>query len=186
MHCSGARSVSSRSPFSQEPIQIWVGSYSCVIPHRNAAEWINALSLSDGPNMAAVNLARETSREILLDQMAAGEITTEEVAEASWSLLATGTGYKWWEGARLLLGSSNPSILGRTVVTGMDPWTLTAAQWCAGVYQLCTEEADDRGRLKFDASLSMPPQGIQDDDDSWGAQSLGDMMAQARQMPGMG
>ena len=78
----------------------------------------------------------------------------------------------------------NQGILGRTVAVGMDPWELTAAQWCAGVYHICTEHADARGKMKFDASLSQPPPGIKDDSD-WGAESIESMLAQARQMPGM-
>lgn len=155
-----------------------------VIPHRNAAEWVNAITADAGPNMLVVALARDLTRDVILDDLAVGQLNEDDLAQASWSLLAQGTGMSWWEGARLLLASQNNGILGRTVASGMDPWELTAAQWCAGVYFLCTEHADERGRIKFDATLSQPPAGIKDESD-WGSESIESMLAQARQMPGM-
>lgn len=177
--------MSDRSPFSDAPIVVHVGEQPVEIPHRNAAEWINAVHAANGPGALVVFLARENTSEIVKDELAAGLITLEEIQEASLDLIREAVPYQWWKTVRLMFLSGRPEVLGRTVMHGMDPWELGISQWCAGVYALCTENSDDRGRLKFDASLESRPAGVEDDDVR-GDESFDALVNQARNMPGMG
>lgn len=176
--------MANRSPFAQEPIVVPLAGESVSVPHRNAAEWVTAAYQRNGPGGMLLELCRETTRSILRDELISGSVTVEQIADASHTLMQEAIPYRWWESTRLLLVSGDPSVLGRTVVAGMDPWELTAAQWCAGIYTICTEHADDKGRLKFDAMLSQAPAGYEDD--SWGEESFTAMINEARRMPGMG
>lgn len=177
--------MSNRSPFSDSPITVQMGEYTTVVPHRNAAEWVDAVHIGHGPDSVAVLLSRETTREILYDALAVGDITREEMADASHNLISQAVdGYQWWKTARLLLLSATPGALGHTVVRGMDPWTLTVTQWCAGVYTIFTENADEKAKGRFDASLEARPPGVEDDGD-WGADAFDAMVNAARSMPGM-
>lgn len=176
--------MDSRSPFSQDPIVVAVGSHRVHVPHRNAAEWVDAMQRRNGPGGVLLELCRENTHDILKDALITGDVSAQDVVEASHRLIETAIPYRWWEATRLLVLSADTGVLGRTVLAGMDPWELTAAQWCAGVYAICTEHADEKGKFKFDAMLSNPPEGV--DDDSWGEESFDAMVAQARRMPGMG
>lgn len=150
----------------------------------SAAEWVEAMLCGQGPDGLLLELADRADAEELKDALAVGNLEPHHVTEASHELLTEAIPYKWWESARLLILSSRADIVGRTVVAGMDPWKLTPAQWCAGVYRLCTENMDEKGLFKFDAAISSPPAGV--DDMEWGEESFDVMVAQARQMPGMG
>ena len=177
--------MSSRTPFSDDALTVDLGGERVAIPHRNAVEWINAIH---GPQSVAglvVILARETSRELILDALSTGDLENEQLSKASYDLLKMAAPfYSWWVTAKLLILSGKPEVLGRTVLAGMDPWSLTVAQWVTAIYALLTEHADEKGRFKFDAMLQTPPAGIEDDD--WGDESFDAMVAQARRMPGMG
>lgn len=176
--------MSERPPFSDDPITVDLGGERVMVPHRNAAEWINAIHGPQSVPGLVVVLARETSSELILDALGNGDLENEQLAAASYELLVQAVPfYRWWVTARLLMVSSKPDVLGRTVLAGMDPWTLTVAQWVAAVYVLLTKNADEKGKFKFDAQLEATPAGVEDDD--WGDESFDAMVAQARQMPGM-
>lgn len=151
------------------------------VPYRPAEAWISALQES-GPGTVLLSLAGTTSAESLLDGMADGELDHQEVAAASHRLIEYATGRKWWEAVRLLAASVRPDVLGRTVLAGMDPWSLTPGQWCAGVYAIFTDGLDKDGLFKFDAMLGDPPEGVEDDD--WATDDFDSMVAAARSMPG--
>ena len=155
--------MTNRSPFAQEPIVVPLAGESVSVPHRNAADWVAAAYQRNGPGGMLLELCRETTRSILRDELISGSVTVEQIAEASHQLMQEAIPYRWWEATRLLLVSGDPSVLGRTVVAGMDPW---------------------EGRLKFDAMLSQAPAGYEDD--SWGEESFTAMINEARRMPGMG
>lgn len=152
------------------------------ISFRPAGAWIEALSDSNA-GYIVVPMARGTTRDILLDAMADSEITDDQVAAASYKLISDVTGYKWWEAVRLMLVSVRPDVLGRTVIRGMDPWSLTVGQWCAGVYALLTENMGKDDLFKFESMLGDPPEGA-DDDDEWDTEEFNSMVAAARAMPG--
>lgn len=177
--------MADRSPFSQDHIVVPLAGELVSVPHRNAAEWVNALHARLGPGGMLLGLVRENTREAIREDLVVGDLEADQLIEASHKLIETATDWKWWEAVRLLAVSADTQVLGRTVVKGMDPWELTVAQWCAGVYMLCTEHADEKGRMKFDAQLSTPPAGVEDDD-SWGDMSFEAMVNQARNTPGMG
>ena len=173
-----------RSPFSVEPITVYVNGSPIPVPHRTAAVWVDAMHRRNGPGGMLLELCREKTADVLREALITGDITAEQVVAASQDLMQQAIPYKWWESSRLLLLSASTDVLGRTVVKGIDPWDLTAAQWCTGIYTLCTEHADEQGKFKFDAMLATPPAGIEDDD--FGDDSFDAMVAQARRMPGMG
>lgn len=177
--------MTGRPPFSDDPIILEMAGERVAVPHRNAAEWVNAMHVSGAPGTLILTLAREASRDVILDELAVGSLEPDQLAAASYELLVQAVPhYRWWATARLLLLSAKPEILGRTVLKGMDPWSLSVAQWVTGIYAMATEHADEKDRFKFDAQLQTPPVGVEDDD--WGDESFEAMVASARRLPGMG
>lgn len=151
------------------------------VPYRSAEAWISALRES-GPGTVLLSLVRQTASESLFEAMVDGKLDHRKVAEASYTLIECATGRKWWEAVRLLEASIRPDVLGRTVLAGMDPWSLTPGQWCAGVYAIFTEGLDKNALFKFEAMLGDPPAGVEDDD--WATEDFDAMVAAARSMPG--
>ena len=41
-------------------------------------------------------------------------------------------------------------------------------EWCAATYALCTKGQDEKGRIRFDFHLSLPPPGYHDEWDDEG------------------
>jgi len=170
------------SGWSRRTTVVRVGELSEIhVPYRSAAEWIE--TLDGGPMRTLIGLARETSSEYLLESMAAGLCTSEELASAAYDLYQQAIPFKWWEGYRLLAVSAQKEVMGRIALAGLDPYDMTAGVWCCAVYSLLTKDAEAKDKFKFDAQLSTPPDGIEDDD--WGDNSFDTMVAQARAMPGM-
>lgn len=151
------------------------------VPYRPAEAWITTLQES-GPGTVLLSLARTGASERLVDAMVDGTVDHVSVADASHKLIEYATGRRWWEAVRLLQASVRPDVLGRTVLAGMDPWSLTPGQWCAGVYTIFTDGLDKDGLFKFDAMLGDPPEGV--DEDDWVTEDFDAMVAAARAMPG--
>jgi hypothetical protein len=162
-----------------------VGGRRFTVPFRNAADWTVAMETASGPYDCLLYLLEWRDRDQLLDGLAFGTVDASDLHSASHRLTEECSPYRWWETYRLLMVATRPTVLGRTVVKGMDPYSLTVAQWCSGIFSLLTEHLDDSGRFKFEAQLADPPDGV-DDGDDWAYQDFEQMVAQARAMPGQG
>lgn len=176
---------SARSPLSRALVPVSIAGRRYTVAHLSVSQWAEAMHGASGPYECIIPALHHRDREEVLDLMASGLLTAEDVHGASQRLLELVCPYRWWETYRLLMASMRPAVLGRTVVSGMDPDTLTLAQWCAGVFCLFTENLDAPGRFKFEAQLADPPDGV-DDGDDWAYQDFEQMVAQARAMPGQG
>jgi hypothetical protein len=147
-------------PLSRNPVAVTVAGTRFLLPYRPAAVW--ALAVGRTETLAA-SLAdagqRETLAGLLIEQPAA----VSELRAESLRILGESTGRPWWEGARLLSTSVAPEVLGRLVLAGVDAHARSVGEWCAAVYALCTKNADEKGRLRFDFSLSIPPAGYEDE-----------------------
>jgi hypothetical protein len=173
------------SPYSRAPVAVELCGVRIVVPYRSAAEWVAVLGSAQDPATLLLNLAREATRESVLNELVTGEITAKQLTDASYELMrAAVPGFHWWETYRLLDVSATHNVVGRATLAGLDPWVLTAAQWCSAIYVMLRENTDDSGRLKFDHALSTPPLGVEDD--GWGDMSMNEMVNAARNMPGMG
>ena len=64
--------------------------------------------------------------------------------------------------------SAGPDVLGRLVLANVDPWARSLGEWCAATYALCVKGCDEKGRMRFDFSLSVPPPGYEDEWDDGG------------------
>jgi hypothetical protein len=166
--------------FRRESIPVEVGGNRVVVPYRCADEWLS--TLNGNPISTLLALVRETTSEDLISGLAAGEITPEQLAKASYSLFEQACPYKWWESYRLLLTSTSRDTVGRMALAGLDPAKMSVGVWCCATYAILTKGADQKERFKFDGQLSIPPEGIEDD---WEDDSFNTMVQQARTMPGM-
>jgi hypothetical protein len=145
---------------SREPVPVTLGGRRFLIPWRPAARW--ALLLKR-PDLLAVRLAEPDDRDEMAQLALSSPDYVREVMSESLRILGEQSGRQfWWEGGRLIATSGAPDILGRLTLAGVDPWVVSVGQWCAATYALCTKDADDKGRLKFDFSLSIPPEGFED------------------------
>lgn len=150
---------------SREPLTVHVSGVPVRIPFRPAGAWAVAM---DHPGWLALLLADTEGQETLADLIIDHPDARLHVRAESLRILSESTGRKWWEAARLIVTSTSPEVLGRMVLAGVDPWSRSIGEWCAAVYTVCTKGHDDKGRLKFDFRLSLPPRGYEDEWDDEG------------------
>lgn len=150
---------------SRDPVAVTVAGTRILLPYRPAAVWIQGMGhvgrlvtvLADDP-------ARETFTDLVLDHPGA----VADMRDESLRILAEYGGRKWWEVARLLNTSMDQETLGRLVMAGADPWSRSVGEWVAAVYALCLKGQDEKGRLRFEFRLSIPPAGYEDEWDDVG------------------
>lgn len=147
-------------PLSRDPVAVTVGGVRFLLPYRPAAAWAQAAGRAE--HLAAL-LATQEQREVLAGLLIECPAATAELRSESLRILGEATGRKWWEGGRLLATSVAPEVLGSLVLAGVDAHARSVGEWCAAVYALCTKNADEKGRLRFDFSLSIPPAGYEDE-----------------------
>lgn len=150
---------------SRDPLTVEVSGVRVEIPFRPAGAWAVAM---DHPGWLALLLADRDGQEIMADLLVDYPDARVDVRRESLRILSESTGRKWWEAARLIVTSASPEVLGRMVLAGVDPWSRSIGEWCAAAYTVCTKGHDDKGRLKFDFRLSIPPRGYEDEWDDEG------------------
>lgn len=159
---------------ARAPLHVVVAGQRILIPYRPAGAWAVAM---DHPGWLAAMLADDDGRERIADLLLEDARAGADVRAESLRILAEASGRKWWEAGRLLATSATPEVLGRLVLAGADPWTRSLGEWCAAVYALCVKGQDEKGRVKFDFQLSMPPRGHEDEWDDDGEDPLATMAA---------
>ena len=147
-------------PLSRDPVVVTVAGVRFALPYAPAAVWTQALV---NPGTLVARLATQEQREVLADLLMENRGATAELKSESLRTLGEAAGRVWWEAARLANTSVSPEVLGRLVLAGVDAYARTIGEWCAAVYALCTKNADEKGRLRFDFSLSIPPAGYEDE-----------------------
>src|SRR5512139_2795327 len=152
---------------ARAPLTVHVAGTPLSIPYRPAAVWAQALNETDRCPVVAT-LADDTGRALLADLIIDHPQAVDDLRRESLRILGEAANRKWWETGRLLSVSVTPEVLGRLVLAGVDPWSRSLGEWCAAVYALCVKGADDKKRLRFDFSLSVPPPGHEDEWDDGG------------------
>lgn len=145
---------------SREPLTVTVAGTSVRIPHRPAGLWIQHL---DRLNTLAALLADPEDRDRLAGALMQAPAAVAELRAESLRILAAATGRKWYTAGRLLATSTDPEILGRLVLAGVDPWARSVGEWTAATYALLAKGQDEKGRMKLDFSLALPPPGWEDE-----------------------
>lgn len=145
---------------ARAPVPVTIGGREFQLPYRPAAEWAAGMERLD---FLVAHLADVDVRDALVDLRIGQPSVRGELRTESLRILGEQTGRKWWEAGRLLTTSASPEVLGHLTLAGVDPWTVSVGQWCAAVYALCTKHADEKGRMKFDFQLAVPPPGYEDE-----------------------
>lgn len=149
---------------SRQPLTVTVAGARVSLPYRTAADWVQAL---DHLGWLAATLADPEGRETIADLLLEHDRARADLRAESLRILSEATGKKWWEAGRLLATSVTPEVLGRLVLAGVDAHGRSVGEWCSAVYAMIIKGQDEKGRLRFDFSLSIPPPGYEDewDDD---------------------
>lgn len=174
-----------RSEFAallRRPLTVTVADTPFVLPWRPAAVWAEGV---ERLSLLAWTLAEPEDRERLADLVAEHPAAAADLKGESLRLLGEAAGRRWWEAQALLYTSAGPDLLGRLVLAGVDPWTRSVGEWCAATYALCVKGQDEKGRLRFDFQLSIPPAGYEDEWDD-GGDDAADTEAAVMAMMGMG
>lgn len=152
------------APLSRGPVTVTVAGTRILLPYRPAAVWATGL---DRLGSLAAHLAEPEDRERLADLLLEHPQAAADLKLESLRILGEMGGRKWWEVGRLISTSVSTEVLGRMVLAGADAWSRSVGEWVAAVYALCVKGQDEKGRLRFDFSLSLPPPGYEDewDDD---------------------
>ena len=150
--------------FSHAPLTAVVAGVHISLPYRPAAVWAEGVG-HIGSLLA--ELADPDVRDLLADLTMDRPQAVDDLRMESFRLLQEATGRRWWEAARLIATSNTPQVLGRLVLSGVDPWTRTVGEWVAATYALCIKGSDETSRVRFEFSLARPPAGFHDewDDD---------------------
>jgi hypothetical protein len=143
---------------SRSPVLVKVAGIALVVRYQPVGAWLAHLS---DPFTVAYTMA-DDGKDDLFPVLARGR-AREDLSKASTALLRTVSGRDmWWETVRLAsLGATD--LLGELTLRGVDPWNVSIGQWCSAVYTACTRHADMTGRMRFDAQLSFPPAGYEDE-----------------------
>lgn len=149
----------------REPVDVTVAGTRFTLPYRPAAVWAKGL---ERVSFLAAVLAGEEDRAQLVDMAVDNPAILRELERESLRILAEAAGRPWWEVARLIATSAAGETLGRLVLAGVDPWQRSVGEWCAATYALCVKGADEKERVRFDFSLSLPPPGYEDEWDDGG------------------
>lgn len=147
-------------PLLRDPLTVHVAGVRFSLPYQPAAVWAAAMA---HPGTLAAVLADPEDRDRMADLVMEHEWAAEQLKNESFRLLSEATGRKWWEAARLLNSSVSPETLGRLVLAGADAWARSAGEWCAATYALYVKGQDQKERLRFDFSLSIPPSDYEDE-----------------------
>lgn len=167
-------------PLLRDPLVVTVCGTRFFLPYQPAAVWTAAMAC---PEALASVLAGPEDRDRMADLVMDHPNGLADLKRESLRLLGDVTGRKWWEAARLLNTSVSPETLGRLVLAGVDAWSRSAGEWVAAVYALHVKGQDEKGRLRFDFSLSIPPADYEDEWDD-GAVDPEATMAALAQMTG--
>lgn len=88
-------------------------------------------------------------------------------AERRWTnaaraALGRGSGRDWWWSRNLIKRSlqSWPYINGKLLLSGVQARNMPLPDWLDATYMLLWSNGDDKGRVKLDTELSMPPAGV--------------------------
>lgn len=172
---------SEASLLSHRPMSAVVAGARIPLPWRPAAVWCEGVG-HIGTLLS--ELADPDVRDILADLITDHPQAVDELRRESFRLLEEATGRRWWESARLLATAASPQVLGRLVLAGVDPWSRTVGEYVAATYSLCIKGSDEKSRMRFELSLSMPPAGYEDAWDDDGDDAEATMAAVSAMMGG--
>lgn len=171
------------NPYAREPLGVALAGLEIRVPWAAADRWIDSATSSVGPIGVLTGLTDDVTADRVIELAIDGRSDPEEIASAAYDLIGQAVPYRWWKTVRLLALSTRDDIAGHLTLSGVDPRSVTVAQWCMAVYVLITRNADGKEKFKVDAAFDDPPPGIVDDewmsDDDFNA-----MVASARAMPG--
>src|SRR5688500_5163531 len=167
---------------SRSPVTLTVAGVKVTVPFAPAAVWLDALQ---DPARAVLHLADKSSKERLMWALLDVPGAEEAIRSQSYELIRRATGRAtWWESTRLANTAASPEVLGRLVLAGVDPHTRSIGEWCAAMYTVATQNADETQLIKFDMTLAFPPPGYEDEWDD--GEDYDAMAAGFRDLPGQG
>lgn len=169
------------APILREPVTVTVAGTRISLPYQPAAVWAKGL---ERLSFLAAVLAGPDDRERIADLLIEHPHAVAELRAESLRILGEAAGRRWWEAGRLLSTSVQPEVLGRLVLANVDPWQRSVGEWCAAVYALCVKGQDEKGRIRFDFSLSIPPADHEDEWDDGGGLDPAAAMAAVAQLTG--
>lgn len=146
------------APLARDPITVTVAGVRYGIPYRPAAEWAAA---TERLTVLAAALMVPEDRDALADAVMDHPQAVDDLRHESLRILGEVAGRPWWEAGRLISTSLQPEVLGRLVLAGADAWQRSLGEWCAAVYAVCVKGQDEKGRVRFDFMLSIPPPGYE-------------------------
>lgn len=154
------------APLSRDPLTVRIAGHRYEIPWRPAADWAAA---TERLSILAAMLMAPEDRDDLADVVMDCPQAVDDLRKESLRILEEAGGRAWWECARLLATSVSPEVLGRLVLAGVSARDRSVGEWCAAVYALCVKGQDEKGRIKFEFTLSIPPAGYENQWDDGGS-----------------
>lgn len=152
----------------------------------SATEWTRAVHSNKSPWSVFPGMLVPEDREVALDMMLTGEMDDFEAKLAGYSAIRQAAGRPWWEAIRLIAmcDDSLGQVLGKLTALGVNPDLIPFARWCAAIYHVATDGADQKELLKFNMKFQSMPNVPEAYEES-GEDDFSSMVNLARSMPGM-
>jgi hypothetical protein len=135
------------------------------IPPRPAADWLIA-SFEAGHLAYLPGMLDDTEQAMILDALADGDVTHDELVEANKDALEAVSGWPWWSATKLIgvLYHRFDLLGGLLVLAGVDLQTQPLGAVLAAVNARVLENQNKEGRVKWVNELAMPPAEALDHD----------------------
>lgn len=174
-----------RSLSTSTDVQVDAGGRRWDVHGESAREWIEACLSPRCPWTVFPWMVHDSERPAAVDLLALGDVDDVEARTAGFSAIKHASGRPWWEALRLveIANDRDGFMLGRLVVSGVDPGRVSFASWCSAVYTLYTDGADPKELMKWQMKFKAPPsvpEAFDSEEDDFMS-----MIQAARSLPGM-
>jgi len=178
---------------AQAALSIWaievdLAGCTYTIPPLPATRWFLAVLDDEEPLPIVPGLLGPDDEEEILEALLGGRVGVDDLVRASRDVLATASGWNWWEADRLIRGAAAQwrHVGGELTVHGVDPGTASLGAVLGAIYALAVRNMTKEQRFTFDSQLSSPPVGVPLaewlDEDQW-ASSFEAAMAEGKPLP---
>lgn len=145
-----------------QDIYVTVGGVEYEMVGRCAADWLTVLAADDLVSVLPGWLDQR-SESLILDQLALGTITPQELDDATKDVLTAAAGRDWWWAMSLYAYAVGDvhhwsRVNGRLVLAGIDVEKISLSAWVDAVYAVHTEGISDNDEYtKFKIQIDTPP-----------------------------
>lgn len=165
--------VDPAASFGIPSVFVEIGGYEYEVEGHSAADWVPLILSGRTFKVLPGWIDGDCTR--LEDGLLSGDITDEELDEATHDVMTVAGGRVWWWCSQLItmVGGDNSvwaQLHGQMVLNGIKADQISLAAWVDALYSVAVSRyQSDEGRQKFDQAIDTPPSWIPLDPEEEGA-----------------